>query len=130
MKRYKMRFVVLLILSVFVLTASGQSGFTGRYFVLENEASGFLAEKTKKKIADDFLEYLSGEPYYYLGREPDYIFIEYLGTYNGCELVHIDWQNIYVSMMEEIMLQGMLSDLEAHRISFTCIRIRILLILP
>ncbi|MBD5144652.1 MAG: hypothetical protein HDT21_01835 [Ruminococcus sp.] len=85
MKRHKIFFAVLLIISLFAFTASAQSGFTGMIYAAENDLSGHLTEKAKKKIADDYIEYIGN-----IGYEPVYIYIEYLGTYDGCELAVIE----------------------------------------
>lgn len=84
MRRHKIIFIVLLIISLFAFTAS-ESGFAGRIYAAENDLSGHLTEKAKKKIADDYIEYIGC-----IGSEPAYIYIEYLGTYNGCELAVIE----------------------------------------
>lgn len=89
MKRRKVFFAVLLIFSLVAFTASG-SGYTGRIYVAENDLSGHLTERAKKKIADDYIEYIGC-----IGSEPAYIYIEYLGTYDGCELAVIECGSPY-----------------------------------
>lgn len=97
MKRHKVFIVVLLIFSLFAFTASGQDGFDGIIYVGENDLSGHLAEKAKKKLADDYMEYI-GCIFY----KPEYIYIEYLGTYDGCELAVINVEEIRLPMVETI----------------------------
>lgn len=90
MKLWKVFFIALLFFSALVFTASGRNGFTGMIYIAENNASGRLAEKSMKKLADDYIEYIDC-----IGYEPKYIYIEYLGKYDGCELAAIEIQSSY-----------------------------------
>lgn len=102
MKRCRIFFIVFMVFSVFVFTASGQNGFTGMIYVAENDVSDMLTENAKKKIADDYIKYIG-----YIGYEPEYIYIEYFGTYDGCELAAIEMQGSYgLNIVQTVDIAG------------------------
>ncbi|MDE6745106.1 MAG: hypothetical protein K2J72_00560 [Oscillospiraceae bacterium] len=74
-------------------------------YAAENDLSGHLTEKAKKKIADDYIEYVGN-----IGYEPVYIYIEYLGTYDGCELAVIECGSPYFHIGLDIVQTITIAD--------------------